>query len=130
MEDQPGFDKGEIRKYYKEEALIRETAAQVIKDFGLFEMDIRFIGDKDTPYQELYEQVLPYIAEMLGNNTTNLFSLLYQIDIPDKWWEEIRQETSPSGLAAAIADAILQRELLKVLTRNHFRKQKRIEGQG
>lgn len=115
------FSSTDISRYRNDGPLIRETAEQLIKDFNLFEMNISFSGGRGTPYEELYEQVLPLIQKMLLEDTGRLYALMYQIDIPDAWWRQIREAHEPSAVAHRITDAILQRELLKVVTRNYFR---------
>lgn len=126
--DEP-FVNQDLSLYHRDEPLIKETADQVIKDFGLFEMEITFHGRQGTPYMELYEQVLPLITRMLAENNSRLYSLMYQIDIPESWWKIIRHENEEAALSSSITDAILQRELLKVVTRNYYRKG-RLQGPG
>jgi hypothetical protein len=121
------FESRDLSRYRNDEPLIRETAEQVIKDFHLFEMEINFSGEYGTPYDELYAQAQPLILRMLLEDTGKLYALMYQIDVPDTWWARIREESEPSAVAHRITDAILQRELLKVLTRNYFR-QGRVKG--
>lgn len=116
-----------LDRHIQDQALIRETAEQVQKDFGLFDIHIHFSGTYDSPYDELAAELLPHIQEMLEKDMGGLYALLYQIDIPEKWWKKIREEMPASRMAHTITDAILQRELLKVITRNHFR-QRRMEG--
>lgn len=129
------FDGGEQQflpavqdRHFQDQALIQETAEQVQKDFGLFDIRIHFSGTYDSPYDELSAELVPHIQEMLEKDMGGLYALLYQIDIPEKWWKRIREDMPASTMAHTITDAILQRELLKVITRNHFR-QRRMEGE-
>ncbi|HRY99894.1 MAG TPA: hypothetical protein P5550_12630 [Bacteroidales bacterium] len=119
-----GLQGNSLEKYHSNEPLIRETAEQVIKDFGLFEMVVTFRGDQGTPYDELFGQVLPHIRSLMEHENARLHALMYQIDIPESWWARIRREHSPDAVARGITDAILQRELFKVITRNHYRQRR------
>lgn len=114
------------KEYIEDESIILETAQQIIKDFRLYEMEILFEGKTETPYQILFDQIKPWISDMVSTNLPGLFSLLYTIDVPDHWWKNVRDESDPEIIAGVFTDIIIKRELLKVLTRMKFR-QGRIE---
>lgn len=111
-------------KYFDQQRIIEETAAQLIKDFAEFSFEIKFTGKEKTPYEELFNQAEPVIAHLLEKNNSMLFSVLYRIDISEN---EIKKHTAlfpEQSLSHIITDLILRRELKKVLTRHHFKNQK------
>jgi hypothetical protein len=110
--------------HFQDQALILETTEQIKKDFALFEIQLCFTEEQASPYDALSEVLVPHIQALIDSNMGGLYALLYQIDIPDHWWKMIRENAKESTLANTITDAVIQRELLKVITRNHFRQQR------
>jgi hypothetical protein len=114
--------KAEVEKSKQNEAIIRETAGQVIKDFSMFGMDIGFPEDIHYAYDDLFEQLKPIIAALMQSNPEKLSALLYQIDLDEK---RIRNpEVEIFREHEWIAELILEREFMKVLTRYYFRQKK------
>lgn len=52
--------------------IVRNTAAQVIKDFGLAGIEIAFSGNPQTAYQELLQQVTPGLELLYKNRIKHL----------------------------------------------------------
>jgi hypothetical protein len=111
--------KRDIEKAKNNEKIIRETAAQVIKDFATFGMEVNFPENLLHAYDELYDQLTVHIGKLLHNESEKLSSLLYHIDLDE------RNFTTDSGGFVHehewLSDLILQREFLKVLTRHYFK---------
>ena len=97
-----------LEKYRHDLAIVRETAAQVMKDFGVLGLEIRFSGDPFSAYEELKEQIAPVLFELFQNDRSRFQKLL--------------GENTPSNFSHNLADMILQREFQKVLTRRFFSK--------
>lgn len=115
--------KEELLKARGNELYVKETAEQIIKDFALFGMDISFSGNVITAYDELFKQLEAHVSYLLTNNHDKLLALLYQIDLSEK---KLREELSSDSMLSEIqqiAELIIQRELLKVLTRHYFKSQ-------
>lgn len=111
----------EVEKFKLNEQIIRETAAQVIKDFRAFGMEVTFPENLDFAYDSLFCQLKPIIGELLQTNPEKLAALLYHIDIDER-------KTNKPGLLAQqyhewLSSMILEREFIKVLTRYYFRNQ-------
>jgi hypothetical protein len=108
----------EIEKLRMNEQIIRDTAAQVIKDFRSFGMEISFPGDLNSAYDTLLSQLKIIIAGLLEREPEKLSALLYQIDL-----DERRLKIQPELFSEHefISEMILEREFLKVLTRYYFR---------
>lgn len=111
----------DVEKFKFNEQIIRETAAQVIKDFAGFGMEVTFPDNLNFAYDSLFCQLKPIIAELLQTNPEKLAALLYHIDIDER-------KTNKPGLLAQqydewLSSMILEREFIKVLTRHYFRNQ-------
>lgn len=102
------------------EQIIRETAEQVIKDFGIFGMEINFPDDLRYAYDDLFDQLKDIIFELMQKTPEKLSALLYQIDVDEKKMKSESPEMFEEN--EWITDIILEREFLKVLTRHYFKK--------
>ncbi|MBX7096006.1 MAG: hypothetical protein K1X56_14895 [Flavobacteriales bacterium] len=103
-----------------DQQIVEETARQLIKDFAEFSFEINFTGTKGTPYQELFEQVLPVIELMLKNNMEMFHAMMYRIDVNEKQIREAMQRSSSQTFPEIVTDLILRREMMKVLTKRYF----------
>jgi hypothetical protein len=117
------MEPGEIQKYRHDLEVVRDTAAQVIKDFGLSGQPIRFSGAPEQAYAELFDQVLPVLKELFDTNESAFMALLYRIDVDEKKVMALRQTVSKTGFFNALAAEILEREFIKVLFRKLFKHQ-------
>ncbi|MBN1952958.1 MAG: hypothetical protein JW801_17265 [Bacteroidales bacterium] len=113
--------KDDFLKKKNDEEIVRKTAGQVIKDFSLFGLDIDFPVNIHMAYDELFDQLTLVIEKLLRNNQSRLYSLLYAIDISEKSINKGAREMGDLPLQETITHLILERELKKVLTREHFR---------
>ncbi len=118
----PVFSKSELDNAAKRDDLIKETAAQIIKDFGEFNLDLTFSGDTGTFYKELSQQMVAHVEELLQNSHSRFLGLLYRIDIGKKEIDLYQMEMKGQSYAAIITELIIHRELKKVLTRDYFRR--------
>jgi len=117
----PAFSKSELSKAARRDDLIKETAAQIIKDFGEFNIDIAFSGNASTFYDELSQQMVVHVEELLQNSHSRFLGLLYRIDIGQKEIEMYQKEMTGQPYAAIVTELIIHRELKKVLTREWFK---------
>ncbi len=107
----------QIEKAKREEKVIHMTAAQIMKDFAQFGVHLHFSGDTTKAYEELFDQLLPVIRRMNESGNRKLQALLYQIDVNAG---KLRVSKGNTDEAEQITQAILERELVKVLTRLYF----------
>lgn len=113
------ISRSEIEKSKLNELIVKETAEQLMKDFATFGMDIRFPSDLNFAYQELYDQLVIMVEQLLMENPEKLSAMLYQIDLDEK---KIRSTVEDGVLEhELLSDLILERELMKVLTRHYFK---------
>jgi len=111
--------KSEIERSKLDEKIVMETAQQVMKDFSGFGMHIAFPEDLHYAYDELFVQLSRIIEELLHTNPEKLSALLYHIDLDEKKLSDMGKETWVEH--EWISNLILEREFLKVLTRNYFK---------
>jgi hypothetical protein len=109
-------------KYRHDLEIIRQTAAQVIRDFSIHKFEVTFSGNEYTAYQELVSQLEPILNGMYKSNRSGFNALLYQIDISEKAFRELMQNASAEEFSLRLAEMIVQREFQKVLTRKFFSK--------
>ncbi len=107
--------------YHQKVELIEETAKQIQKDFSLVDQNISFSGNTDTAYHELNTQIVPIVDRFLEINSSNFFALLYAIDIDEVQLKRVLFSNEFESPAAEISCMIIERELKKVIIRNHFK---------
>jgi len=58
----------DLSKYFNRLDLIKDTANQIIKDFEMFGLEIKFSGNAYNAYEELFEQMEPHISQLISSN--------------------------------------------------------------
>lgn len=61
------------------------------------------------------------IRELLDKNLEHLVSLIYRIDLNQQKVDEIFSTGSKDDIASELAEAIIERQLLKIRTRNFYK---------
>jgi len=119
MTEYPRYD---IEKHKNNTEIVHLTAKQISKDFAMFGMDVTFSGNTTFAYPELMAQLTEHLQTMLQIDQERLFALMYQIDISQASVHEcLSAHQEP---ARSLADLIIRREMMKVLTVQFFKNQK------
>lgn len=111
-----------LSHYFNRLDLIKDTANQIIKDFDMFGLEIKFSGNSFNAYEELFEQIEPHINQLLKSSQQKFMSILYRIDLSDEQIKKAVNENASESFSAIISDLIIKRELQKVVIRNHYKK--------
>jgi hypothetical protein len=111
----------ELSAYYSRTDLLEKVVLQLKKDFNWFSIEITFKGGLESPYQELYNQILPLIEELLNEDYPKLMAMLYRIDLEEEFLTRKLKENSHVDTDEVITDLILKRELQKVIIRELYR---------
>ncbi|HBL75328.1 MAG: hypothetical protein A2W90_20495 [Bacteroidetes bacterium GWF2_42_66] len=117
----PDLHNNNIQSYLDKAEIILETAQQIMKDFGMFGVEITFSGNTEQAYYELHEQLTFQVEKLLANNAELLMSVLYQVDISDREIAKSAEELSHYNHIEIIAHQIIFRDLKKVLFRRYYR---------
>jgi hypothetical protein len=113
----------DISKYFNRLDLVKETADQIIKDFDMFGMEIKFSGNAYDAYEELFDQIEPHIKKLIDFNHSKFMGILYRIDLNDDHIKKAINANSSESFSEIITDLIIKRELQKVVIRNHYKGQ-------
>ena len=116
----------DLSPYLNRLDILNDTALQVVKDFGMVGLEIKFSENAGNAYSELFAQVHPHIEKLLKGDTQTFYSLMYRIDISEG---QIKKETAlavDKPFSEVITDLILKRELLKVVMRKSYAAGKKI----
>ncbi|MBA3705610.1 MAG: hypothetical protein H0W84_06825 [Bacteroidetes bacterium] len=111
----------DLSQYFNRLDLIKDTANQIIKDFDMFGMEVKFSGNAYNAYEELFEQIEPHISQLIHSNQQKFMGVLYRIDLSDEQIKKAVQENSSEPFSAIVTDLIIKRELQKVVIRNHYK---------
>ncbi|MFT6166901.1 MAG: flavodoxin [Vicingaceae bacterium] len=116
----------ELVTYKNDQLIVDKVALQIQKDFQLYDEKIEFSGKQETAYDELFNQIKPVIFRMLELDSARFFSLLYAIDVEEKKVRTLLLGNEEADVATELTHLILERELLKVVTRQLFSQQSNI----
>lgn len=117
----PDIQNTNLRKHLDRAEIVMETAAQIMKDFGMFGVEITFSGDIDHAYEELHGQLVDQVGNLLYNNAELLMSVLYQVDISDREIARATIELPDYDHVEIVAHQIIFRDLKKVLFRRYYK---------
>ncbi|SHI52527.1 hypothetical protein SAMN05444280_10340 [Tangfeifania diversioriginum] len=110
-----------VSQFLDRAEIVKETASQVMKDFGMFGVEITFSGDVENAYEELHRQLSDQITGLIQYNYDKLLSVLYQVDITDREIARAEQELPHYSHIEIIAHQVIVRDLKKVLLRRYFK---------
>ena len=105
--------------------LIRDTAHQIIKDFDMFGLEIKFSGNAYNAYEELFQQIEPHIKRLIMNNQSKFMGILYRIDVSEEQIKKAVQDHASESFSEIITDLVIKRELQKVVIRSQFKNSKK-----
>ncbi|MFZ9943030.1 MAG: hypothetical protein ACO3O0_05425 [Bacteroidia bacterium] len=111
----------DLEPYRFDLEVIRQTADQVIRDFGIHGIQITFSGNPHLAYQELHQQLVPALKELEKSGPGKIRALLYRIDIPEKDFTQVSEYQNKEIFWDELSALILRRELTKVVTRKLFK---------
>jgi hypothetical protein len=120
----PQLNNKNVSGFLDKEEIVRETAAQIMKDFGMFGVEITFSGNTTNAYQELHQQLIGQVSVLLERNYDLLLSVLYQVDITEREIAKAESELPEYNHIEILAHQIIVRDLKKVLLRRYFKSQK------
>lgn len=112
-----------VSTHLNNEAIVLETAEQIMKDFGMFGVEITFSGDTSQAYNELHKQLIDQISLLMERNYDLLLSVLYQVDITEREIARAEIELPHYSHIEIIAHQVIVRDLKKVLLRRYFKMQ-------
>ena len=117
----PQVSNNNISSHLNQTEIVKETAEQIMKDFGMFGVEITFSGDTTQAYNELHKQLIDQITILLERNYDLLLSVLYQVDITEREISRAERELPHYNHVEIIAHQIIVRDLKKVLLRRYFK---------
>ncbi len=100
---------------------MRETAEQIMKDFGMFGIEITFSGNVENAYQELHEQLINQISVYFDRDYSRLMSVLFQVDITEHEIANAHRELPHYNDLEVLAHQVIFRDLKKVLFRRYYK---------
>lgn len=113
-----------VRNYLDRADIVRETAEQIMKDFGMFGVEITFSGDVANAYEELHNQLVTQISNLVQYNNDKLMSVLYQVDITEREIIRAQLDLPQYSHMEILSHQVIVRELKKVLWRLYFKSKK------
>ncbi len=106
-----------IELFNSQKEIIQKTIDQINKDFAGFAPLLNIDLTANTSYQYIQEQIAEVLKNIVKEGTYKLNSLLYRIDMPEKFFPE---QATKTNYFLMLADAIIRREYFKVTARIKF----------
>ena len=119
--DFPQINNSNVSSHLNRSDIVQETAGQIMKDFGMFGVEITFSGDTSRAYDELHQQLISQITLLIERNYELLLSVLYQVDITEHEIARAERELPHYNNIEIIAHQVIVRDLKKVLLRRYFK---------
>lgn len=119
--DLPQVSNNNVSTYLNQAEIVLQTAEQIMKDFGMFGVEITFSGDTNNAYNELHQQLIQQITVLIERNYELLLSVLYQVDITEREIARAEQELPHYNHVEIVAHQVIVRDLKKVLLRRYFK---------
>ncbi len=119
--DFPQINNINVSSYLDRSDIVKETAEQIMKDFGMFGVEITFSGDTSQAYDELHQQLIRQITLLIESNYDLLLSVLYQVDITEQEIARAERELPHYNNIEIISHQVIVRDLKKVLLRRYFK---------
>jgi hypothetical protein len=117
----PNLQNSNLASFLNRAEIVQETADQIMKDFGMFGIEVTFSGNTETAYQELHEQLINQISVYLDRDYGRLMSVLYQVDITEKEIAKAHRELPHYNDLEVLAHQVIFRDLKKVLFRRYYK---------
>lgn len=111
----------DITQYFNRLDIIKATAEQIIKDFDMFGLEIKFSGNAYDAYEELFEQIKPHIDMLISSNRQKFMNILYRIDLSETQVKKAIESNTTEPFSDIVSDLIIKRELQKVVIRNQYK---------
>lgn len=119
----PEINNRSINELLDTAEIVQQTAEQIMKDFGMFGVEITYSGNTGGAYNELHSQLVAQITALMERRSELLWSVLYQVDISDRAIRKAEEELPHYTYIEVIAHEVIARELKKVLLRRYFKQQ-------
>lgn len=119
----PNVQNSNLASFLNRVEIVQETADQIMKDFGMFGIEITFSGNTENAYQELHEQLIMQISVYLEKDYSRLMSVLYQVDITEHEIAKAHRELPHYNDLEVLAHQVIFRDLKKVLFRRYYKSQ-------
>ena len=104
-----------IELFNTQHHLVQKTIEQIDKDFAGYASPISISDITNASYQNILDQLAASLNQIAKGGAHRLSSLLYRIDMPEKFFPE--NYTSKADYFLMLADAVIRREFFKVTAR-------------
>lgn len=109
-----------IEKYRNDLEVIRSTAEQIKKDLGSYGSEINLTGYIASTYTELLDQITPILKGLYYENKSEFMNLMYRIDVDEAQMNQALTSSEEKKTFTILVDMILERELVKCITRKLY----------
>lgn len=112
--------KPELQKYFDKKAYLNKVLQQIIRDFDMAACPFASPDGEIEELPELQELLGRALEPLMKENSSRLKNLLYRIDVSEKSIYNEMAVNPNLKLSTLLNARIIERELLKILTREKF----------
>ncbi len=112
-----------IDSYKGNTDFLKLTKSQIEKDFDRIGIELEELKNQITAFEDFLDWLNPTINRLLECHSEKIFALFYLIDIPEKAIRAVLDDFNSQSVSVDVTKLIVERELLKVLTRAYFSNQ-------
>lgn len=88
--------------------------------YSIISANFELESKQDISLEEIHRILTETIRVLLDKNVEKLVAILYRIDVGQKKTDDIFNHPSKDDIAALLADAVIERQLQKVLSRKKY----------
>jgi hypothetical protein len=99
-----------------------ELISLINKDFGDPEERMMIPAGSQVERAEIREKLAFMIAHLMQNHFERLCQAMYRLDVSEKKFDKIMNESALTDIPYAIADLVIEREMQKVRTRIMYKR--------
>jgi len=112
--------KPELQKYFNKKAYLNKVLQQIQRDFDMAACPLEFQKNEIEDLDELQEILIYNLTPLMKENSTRIKNLLYRVDVSEKAIYNQMAANPDLQLIDLLNSSIIERELMKVLTREKF----------
>ena len=116
----PSEWKKEIINVKGEVDWVGETSGQLLKDFNMLNLGLKFSDEAGKDYKTLFSDARNIVRHIYNNQYNDFLNLLYRVDLPESYVNSMISSLKGDKLFDTITSEILMREFLKVVNRKRY----------
>lgn len=104
--------------FLNHQKIVMDLCTQLSKDLGVEELNVTVVFPSSNVFEQLFNQIYPYILSFEKSNKAKLNFILNRADISENQLKREIQKNKNTEYPRLLTELIIKRELQKVVIRN------------